>query len=81
VEYLSFKDVMECERLSKLQRFNNTHFLRFDESKASSARAVMALHRFRGAIAAGQIDAFDKMLSEPEVNELFRDGAIYLERP
>jgi len=41
---------------------------------------MMLLHRVRPA-AAERSDAFNKMLSEREVNQLFNDGAIYFERP
>ncbi|MBN9546951.1 MAG: hypothetical protein J0I19_15900 [Alphaproteobacteria bacterium] len=79
MEQISYKDALECERLSKAQRLSNAHYLRFDETKAGSARDVMLLHRVRAA-AAEKSDAFDRMLGEPEVNRLFNDGAIYIER-
>jgi hypothetical protein len=79
MEYISMADVREAERQSRLQRLNNTHLLRFDEAKCATARDVMLLHRVRAA-AAEKSDAFDKMLSDPEVNRLFNDGAISIER-
>jgi len=79
MEYYSIKDIAEAERLCKVQRLNNAKFLRFDETKCASARDVMLLHRYRAA-AADRSDAFDKMVSDPDVNRLFCDGAIYVAR-
>lgn len=79
MNFISMADVREAERLSKLQRLNNARFLRFDETKCATARDVMLLHRVRAA-AAERSDAFDVMMSEPDVNRLFCDGAISIER-
>ena len=79
MEYISMPDVREAERLSKAQRLNNARFLRFDETKCATARDVMLLHRVRAA-ATERSDAFDTMLGEPEVNRLFNDGAISIEK-
>ncbi len=79
MEFYSIKDIAEAERLSKVQRQNNARFLRFDETKCATARDVMLLHRVRAA-AAERSDAFDKMIGDREANQLFNDGAIYIER-
>jgi hypothetical protein len=79
MEYISMADVREAERLSKVQRINNARYLKFDETKCASARDVMLLHRVRAA-AVERSDAFDVMLSDLDVNRLFNDGAISIER-
>lgn len=79
MEYHSVTDVQEAERLSKVQRLNNAQFLRFDETKCSSARDAMFLRQVRAA-AAERSNLFDKLMSEPEANRLFCDGAIWVER-
>jgi len=79
MEFYSIKDIAEAERLSRVQRQHNARFLRFDETKCATARDVMLLHRVRAA-AAENSDTFDKILSEREVNQLFNDGAISIER-
>lgn len=79
MEFHSISDIQEAERLSKLQRINNAQFLGFDESKASSARGAMLLRQIKAA-AAERSPLFDKLMSEPEANNLFRDGAIYINR-
>lgn len=79
MEFYSIKDIAEAEHLSRVQRQHNARFLRFDETKCATARDVMLLHRVRAA-ATERSDIFDKMLSDREVNQLFNDGAIYIER-
>ncbi len=39
----------------------------------------MLLHRVR-AVATEKLNAFDKMIGACEANQLFNDGAIYIER-
>lgn len=79
MEFHSVAEVQEAERLCKVQRINNAKYLRFDETKCATARDVMLLHRVRAA-AADRADVFNVMLSDPEVNRLFNDGAIYIGR-
>jgi len=79
MNFISMADVREAERLSKRQRISNARFLRFDETKCATARDVMLLHRVRAAAAERQ-DVFDVMISDPDVNRLFNDGAISIER-
>lgn len=79
MEFYSIKDIAEAERLSNVQRQNNARFLRFDETKCATARDVMLLHRVRASVA-DRSDAFDKMIGDREVNQLFNDGAISIER-
>lgn len=79
MNFISLLEVREAERLSKRQRISNARFLKFDETKCATARDVMLLHRVRAA-AEGRQDVFDTMISDPEVNRLFNDGAIYIGR-
>jgi hypothetical protein len=79
MEYVSMPDVREAERLSKVQRLSIARYLKFDETKCATARDVMLLHRVRAATAE-RSDAFDVMLGDLEVNRLFNDGAISIER-
>lgn len=79
MEFHSIPEIQEAERLSKVLRHNNARFLRFDETKCATARDVMLLHRVRAA-ATDRADTFDKMIGDREVNQLFNDGAIYIER-
>ena len=79
MEFHSVVEVKEAERQSKLQRLGFAHLWRVDETKATTPRDVMYLHRVRAA-AAEWSEAFDVMLREPEVNRLFNEGAIYIER-
>lgn len=79
MEFHSIPEVQEAERLSKRQRISNARFLKFDETKCATARDVMLLHRVRAA-AAEQADVFDVMISDPDVNRLFNDGAISINR-
>lgn len=77
--FISVADVKEAERNAKGQRLSNARYFRVDETKATSPKDVMLLHRFRAA-AAEQSGTFDSMLCDFDVNRLFNDGAIYLER-
>jgi hypothetical protein len=79
MNFISISEVQEAERLSKVQRINNARFLCFDETKAATAKDVMLLHRVRAA-SVEKSDAFDAMLQDREVNRLFNDGAISIER-
>ena len=58
-------DAKEAERQAKLQRLGFAH--------------LMLLHRVRAA-AVERSEAFDAMLHDLEVNRLFNEGAIYIER-
>ncbi len=79
MNFISMSDVREAEQLSRRQRINNARLLRFDETKCATARDVMLLHRVRAA-AVDRSDAFDTMLGEPDVNRLFNDGAISVQK-
>ena len=72
-------EVKEAERLSKAQRIAAGRWLRVDESKITSPKDMMLLHRARAAAADGS-GAFDEMLRNRDVNRLFNDGALYFER-
>jgi hypothetical protein len=73
-------EVREAERLSKAQRIAAGRWLRVDESKVTSPKDMMLLHRVRAA-AAEQSGAFDVMLGDMDVNRLFNDGALSFARP
>ena len=73
-------EVREAEGLSKVQRIQAGRWPRVDESKVSSPKDMMLLHRVRAA-AAEQSATFDAMLSDLDVNRLFNDGAFWFEWP
>ena len=79
MEFHSVVEVKEAERLSKLQRLGFARYIGIDETKATSANDQMYLHRVRAA-AAERSDVFDVMVRERELNRLFNEGAIYIER-
>ena len=72
-------DVREAERLAKQQRLDFARLVRVDESKVTSPKDMMLLHRVKAA-AAERSEAFDTMLHDRDVNRLFSDGAWYFER-
>lgn len=78
--FISMPDVKEAERLSKVQRIQAGRWLHVDECKVTSPKDMMLLHRVRAA-AEEQSATFDAMLSDPDVNRLFNDGAWFFERP
>ena len=77
---ISMTEVKEAERMAKAQRITAGRWLRVDESKVTSPKDTMLLHRVRAAAADGS-GAFDEMLKVRDVNRLFNDGALYFERP
>ena len=77
MEHHSVAEVKEAERLSKLQRLGFAHLIRIDESKATSPKDIMYLHRVRAA-AAERSEAFDA-IQDRDFNRLFNEGAIYIE--
>jgi hypothetical protein len=79
MEFHSFVETKEAERQSRLQRLGFAHLWRADETKATTPKDVMYLHRVRAA-AAERSDAFDAMTRDHEFNRLFNEGAIYIER-
>ena len=76
---VSMAEVKEAERIAKAQRIAAAKWLRVDESKVTSPKAMMLLHRVRAAAAEGSA-TFDVMLGDRDVNRLFNDGALYFER-
>ena len=80
MEHHSVVEVKEAERQSKLQRLGFAHLIRVDETKVTSPKDLMLLHRVR-AVAAGRGEEFDVMLGDLDFNRLFNAGAIYIERP
>jgi len=80
MEFFSLPDAREAERLAKAQRIAAGRWLRVDETKITSPKDTMLLHRVRAA-AAERSDEFDAMLRDRDVNRLFNDGALYFERP
>jgi hypothetical protein len=79
MEHHSVVEVKEAERQAKLQRLGFARLSRVDESKVTSPKDLMLLHRVRAA-AAERSEGFDAMLSEREVNRLFNEGAIFIEQ-
>ena len=73
-------EVREAERIAKAQRIAAGRWLLVDESKVTSPKDTMLLHRVRAAAAEGSA-TFDEMLSDRDVSRLFNDGALYFERP
>jgi hypothetical protein len=80
MEHHSVVEVKEAERQSKLQRLGFAHMVRIDETKATSPKDIMYLHRVRAA-AAERSEAFDVMIQDRDFNRLFNEGTIYIERP
>jgi hypothetical protein len=80
--FISMSDVKEAERIAKAQRIAAAKWLQVDESKVTSPKDMMFLHRVRAAAAAaGSSNAFESLLRDRDVNRLFNDGALYFERP
>ena len=77
---VSMAESREAERIAKAQRIAAGRYLRVDESKITSPKDMMLLHRVRAAAAEGS-GAFDEMLRDRDVNRLFNCGALYFERP
>ena len=75
MEHHSVVEVKEAERQSKLQRLGFAHMIRVDETKVTSPKDLMLLHRVRAAAAERSV-AFDEMLQDRDVNRLFNDGAL-----
>jgi hypothetical protein len=76
---VSMSEVKEAERVAKAERIAAGRHLRVDESKVTSPKDMMLLHRVRAAAAEGS-GVFDQMLGDRDVNQLFNDGALYFER-
>jgi hypothetical protein len=80
MDFVSLPAAREAERLAKAQRIAAGRWLRVDETKITSPKDMMLLHRARAAAAEGS-EAFDAMLRDRDVNRLFNDGALYFESP
>ena len=80
MEFVSLPDAREAERIAKAQRIAAGRWLRVDETKITSPKDMMLLHRVRPAAAEGS-EAFDTMLRDRDVNRLFNEGALYFESP
>ena len=72
----SMVEVKEAERIAKAERIAAGRWLCVDESKVTSPKDTMLLHRVRAAAADGS-GVFDQMLGDRDVNRLFNDGALY----
>ena len=79
MEFHSVVEVKEAEPQSKLQQLCFAHMIRVDETKVTSPKDLMLLHRVR-AVVAERSEAFYVMLRDMDFNRLFNDGAIYIER-
>ena len=77
--FISMSEVREAERITKAERIAAGRYLRVDESKITSPKDMMLLHRVRAAAAEGSA-TFDVMLGDRDVNRLFNDGALYFDR-
>ena len=77
--FISMVEVKEAERIAKAQRIAAGRWLRVDESRATSPKDTMLLHRVRAAAADGS-GVFDEMLRDRDVNRLFNEGALSFER-
>ena len=76
---VSMSEEKEAERIAKAQRIAAGRYLRVDETKVTSPKDTMLLHRVRAAAAEGS-SVFDRMLGDTDVNRLFNDGALCFER-
>ena len=76
---ISISEAKEAERVAKAQRITAGRWLRVDETKITSPKDTMLLHRVRASAAEGS-GVFDEMLRDMDVNRLFNDGALYFER-
>jgi hypothetical protein len=76
---ISMTEVIEAAKVAKARRIATSRWLRVDETKGTSPKDVMLLHRVREAIGDGS-GAFDEMLRDRDVNRPFNDGALYFER-
>ena len=77
---VSIADSREAERIAKAQRIAAGRYLRVDETKITSPKDTMLLHRVKAA-AAERSGTFDVMLGDRDVNRLFNGGVLYFERP
>lgn len=77
---ISMSEAKEAERVAKAQRIDAARWLQFDETKITSPKDIMLLHRVRAA-AAERSATFDEMLRDRDVNWLFNDGALSFDRP
>ena len=81
---VSMSEVKEAERIAKAQRIVAGKWLRVDESKVTSPKAMMLLHRVRAAAATAESsNAFDALLRDRDrdVNRLFNDVRCILAAP
>ena len=76
---VSMAESREAERVAKAQRIAAGRYLRVDESKITSPKDMMLLHRVRAA-AAESSATFDQMLHDRDVNRLFNGGSLYFEQ-
>lgn len=76
---ISMSEAKEAERAAKAQRIAAARWLVVDETRVTSPKDIMLLHRVRAA-AAERSEAFDEMLQDRDVNRLFNDGALNFER-
>jgi hypothetical protein len=79
MEFVSLPAAREAERAAKAQRIAAGRWLRVDETKITSPKDTMLLHRVRATAAEGS-EAFHTMLGDRDVNRLFNGGALYFER-
>lgn len=77
---VSVAEAREAERISKAQRIRNGLMMRVNESLAGTPADMMTARRVYAA-AQAQDQAFDAMLRDRDVNRLFNEGVLYLERP
>jgi hypothetical protein len=77
--FISMSEVREAERIAKAERIAAGRYLRVDETKVTSPKAMMLLHRVRAAAADGS-GVFDEMPGDRDVNRLLKDPALSFDR-
>ena len=73
--FISVSEAKKAERVAKAQRIAAGRWLLVNESKVTSPKDIMLLHRVRAAAAEGSA-TFDAVLSDMDVNRLYNDGAL-----
>lgn len=72
MEFISMSEVKDAERIAKAQRMAAGKWLQVDETKITSPKDMMLLHRVRAAVVEGSA-TFGKRLREPDINRMFNE--------
>jgi hypothetical protein len=78
MEFVSLPDAREAERNAKAQRIAAGRWLRVDETKITSPKDTILVHRVCAAAVEGS-EAFDEMLRDRDVSRLFNGGALWFD--